>query len=215
MSASPLDDGAERDPIPISALQHWSYCPRQCALIHVEQAFVENVHTLRGRAVHREVDRPRIETLSGRRVERAMPLWCDALGLVGKADVVEFLPDGTAYPIEYKHGGRRRRQHDELQLGAQALCLEEMTGKPVPLGALYHHSSRRRREVAIDSTLRAAVVAATEAVRAMLRAPLLPKPVNDMRCKECSLRETCQPTLFATDTRYRHEIRRLFEADHE
>jgi CRISPR-associated exonuclease Cas4 len=214
MSASVVEC-VEPDPIPISALQHWSYCPRQCALIHVEQAFVENVHTLRGRAVHREVDRPRIETLPGRRVERAMPLWCDALGLVGKADVVEFLPDGTPYPVEYKHGRKRRQIHDELQLGAQALCLEEMTGRPVPRGALYHHGSRRRREVEIDATLRAAVIDATAAVRAMLQAPALPAPVNDARCRQCSLRSLCRPETFASDAAYRRDVARLFETAHE
>ena len=86
------------DPIPISALQHWSYCPRQCALIHLEQAFAENLHTLRGQAVHGRVDQPGFETRSGCRLERALPLWSERLGLIGKADMVEFLPDGTPYP---------------------------------------------------------------------------------------------------------------------
>lgn len=202
---------AEEALVPISALQHWSYCPRQCALIHVERAFLENVHTLRGRAVHREVDRPRIETLPGRRVERAMPLWCDKLGLVGQADVVEFLPDGTPYPVEYKHGGQRRQRHDELQLAAQAMCLEAMTGKPVPCGALYYFRSRRRREVAIDTALRSEVVAATGAVRTMLAAERLPPPINDARCRQCSLRPLCQPGIFAADAAYRSELARLFE----
>lgn len=202
---------SDEDLVPISALQHWSYCPRQCALIHVERAFLENVHTLRGRAVHREVDRPRIEVLPGRRVERAMPLWCDSLGLVGQADVVEFLPDGTPYPVEYKHGGQRRQRHDELQLAAQAMCLEEMTDKAVPRGALYYFRSRRRREIAIDATLRVEVVAAVSAVRALLTAQKLPAPVNDARCRQCSLRPLCQPEIFAEQAIYRGEIARLFE----
>ena len=95
---------AEPEPIPLSALQHWHYCPRQCGLIHLEQVFDENVHTLRGQAVHAKVDKPGVETAKGVRVERAMPLWQDELGLVGKADVVEFLPGGVPYPVEY---GRR------------------------------------------------------------------------------------------------------------
>lgn len=190
------------DPIPLSALQHWSYCPRQCALIHLEQAFDENLHTSRGRAVHALVDEPGLEQLGRRRIERAMPLWSERLGLIGKADVVEFAADGTPYPVEYKHGYRRQRRHDELQLVAQALCLEEMTGKPVPVGAIYHHSSRRRREVRIDDTLRAEVIAAAEAVRAMLRAGKLPAPANDARCRECSLIERCQPGPVAGQARY-------------
>lgn len=209
-----MDDPAT-EPIAISALQHWSYCPRQCALIHAEQAFAENVHTQRGRAVHAHVDEPSIEQLPGRRVERAMPLWCERLGLVGKADVVEFLADGTPYPIEYKHGRHRQQRHDELQLAAQALCLEEMTGKTVPLGALYHYSSRRRREVSIDATLRAEVEAAVIAVRIMLQSPVLPTPVNDARCRNCSLRELCQPTALGNSDRYHSLLTDLYVSNHE
>ena len=116
-----------------------------------------------------------------------MPLWCDRLGLIGKADLVEFEADGLAYPVEYKHGPRRQRSHDDLQLAAQALCLEEMTGQPVPLGAIFHFSSRRRREVTIDGGLRTAVEHAVKAVRELLASSALPAPVNDARCRHCSL----------------------------
>lgn len=203
----------DTDPIAISALQHWSYCPRQCALIHIEQAFAENVHTLRGKAVHRLVDESGVELLPGRRVERAMPLWCERLGLVGKADVVEFLADGTPFPIEYKHGRRRQQRHDELQLGAQALCLEEMTAKPVPAGALYYFSSRRRREVAIDEALRAEVEAAVSAVRRSFAEPTLPAPVNDARCRNCSLIDLCQPAAMGDPSRYRRLVNSLYQPD--
>jgi CRISPR-associated exonuclease Cas4 len=131
----------DNDPIPLSALQHWAYCPRQCALIHLEQAFEENVHTLRGQAVHNRADQPGVTLRADLRVERALPLFNDRLGLVGKADVVEFLEDGTPYPVEYKHGSRNKKAAiaacDDLQLAGQALCLEEMSGKPVPEGALF------------------------------------------------------------------------------
>ncbi|GMU44747.1 MAG: CRISPR-associated protein Cas4 [Xanthomonadales bacterium] len=197
------------DPIPISALQHWSYCPRQCALIHQEQAFAENVHTARGRAVHALVDEAGIEHRAGLRIERAMPLWSEGLGLVGKADVVEFDGDGTPFPVEYKHGPRRQRLHDELQLAAQALCLEEMTGRSVPAGAIYQHGSRRRRRVAISDELRQAVVAAVAAVRAMMSAGVLPPPANDARCRACSLIELCQPAAIAGRDRYRQLLDEL------
>jgi len=128
-----MADGSE-DLIPLSALQHWCYCPRQCALIHVEQAFAENVVTLRGQAVHSRVDQPGLEMRAGLRIERALPVWSERLGLIGKADIVEFEMDGTPYPVEYKHGSKRKAGFiaacDELQLAAQALCLEEMTGRP-------------------------------------------------------------------------------------
>ena len=187
------------DPIPISALQHWCYCPRQCALIHVEQAFSENLYTLRGQAVHRQADRPGIETRAGLRVERALPVWSDRLGLIGKCDVVEFEADGTSYPVEYKAGNRAKAAWiaacDDLQLAAQAMSLEEMTGRPVAAGALYYAGSKRRREVNIDAALRARVMDATAAVRAMLDTNEVPPPASDARCARCSLAELCQPAL--------------------
>jgi CRISPR-associated exonuclease Cas4 len=193
------------DPIMLSALQHWSYCPRQCALIHLEQAFDENVHTMRGNAAHERVDEPGFETFEGARIERALPVFSDKLSLVGKCDVVEFRNDGTIYPVEYKHGKKREKLHDDLQLAAQAVCLEEMTGKPVPKGAIYHHGSRRRREVVIGSDLRQHMMETIAAIRAMLAAGELPPPVNDKRCKECSLNEICQPQALAGKFR-QHEI---------
>lgn len=186
------------DPIPLSALQHWSYCPRQCGLIQLEQAFAENVHTLRGQAVHHIVDMPGVETRSGCRLERALPLWCERLGLIGKADMVEFQPDGMPYPVEYKHGRLSRdaakQRHDDLQLAAQAMCLEEMTGHVVREGAVFQASSRRRRVVLISTELREAVEQTVVAIRAMLASGKMPPPlVADARCKECSLIDLCQP----------------------
>jgi len=196
-------------PVPISALQHWSYCPRQCALIHVEQVFADNVYTARGNAVHALVDEPGAERKGTVRIERAMPLWNDRLGLTGKADLVEFDAGGNAYPVEYKHGPRRQKQHDDLQLAAQALCLEEMTGKPASHGAIFHFSSRRRREVAVDARLRADVETATTAVRQLLAASRLPPPVNDARCRNCSLATLCQPKVVAETDRYHQLLTRL------
>ena len=199
------------DPIMLSALQHWSYCPRQCALIHLEQAFDENVHTMRGNAAHERVDEPGWETAPGVRVERALPVFSDQLGLVGKCDVVEFRADGTIYPVEYKHGKKREKLHDDLQLAAQAVCLEEMTGKPVSKGAIYHHGSRRRREVEINTVLRRQMMETIAAIRAMLASGQLPPPVNDKRCKECSLNEICQPEVLAEKDKQHGLVASLFE----
>ena len=124
---APAPAWADADLVMISALQHYSYCPRQCGLIHLDQAWDENLYTLRGRRVHEQVDVPGGETAYGREIERGLPLWSDRLGLIGKADVVEFR-DGVPMPVEYKHGPRRQSRHDELQLAAQAVCLEEMFG---------------------------------------------------------------------------------------
>jgi len=202
-------------PLPLSALQHWSYCPRQCGLIHLEQAFVENVHTLRGQAVHARVDAPGYEARAGVRIERALPLACERLNLIGKADVVEFLSDGTPYPVEYKHGRISKAQagHDALQLAAQALCLEEMTGRAVPEGALFYASSKRRVTVAIDAVLRAAAEQAVAAVRALLATEQLPAPANDKRCRACSLIDLCQPAAVAASPGRATLHRVLFDPD--
>lgn len=114
---------SEADPVALSALQHWAYCPRQCGLIHLEQAFADNIHTARGQAVHHLVDTPGYEIKSGARVERALSVWCDRLNLIGKADLVEFHPDGMVYPVEFKYGAKRQKLHDDIQLVAQAICL--------------------------------------------------------------------------------------------
>ena len=204
------------EPLALSAIEHWSYCPRQCCLIHAEQAFEENVHTLRGQAVHQRVDEPGTEAgFDGRRVARAMPLWCDRLGLVGKADVVEFLADGTPYPVEYKHGRKREKLHDDLQLAAQAMCLEEMTGYVVSMGAIYHATSRRRREVTVGPVLRAAVEDAVRAIRIALSSALLPSPVNDARCRNCSLVDLCQPAALSEKARQARLADKLFTPDGE
>lgn len=192
---------SEVEQISLSALQHWAYCPRQCGLIHLEQVFEDNVHTLRGQAVHARADQPSVETARGVRVERALPLWHDELALVGKADVVEFLAGGVPYPVEYKHGSRNKAADiaacDDLQLAAQAMCLESMTGKSVIEAALFYASSKRRRVVTITAQLRADVTHATEAIRSMLAGGRLPGPLSGdqavKRCKACSLQERCQP----------------------
>jgi CRISPR-associated exonuclease Cas4 len=199
------------DPIPLSALQHWAYCPRQCALIHQEQAFADNLHTARGHAVHHLVDQPGYEMKAGVKVERSLPLWNERLGLIGKADLVEFHPDGTVFPVEFKHGRKRRAVHDDLQLAGQALCLEEMLGRPVPAGAIYHASSHRRREVPITDELRGLVAETAEAIRAMLGRGVLPPPVNDARCRECSLKEICQPELVAGRAGHASALAELFD----
>ncbi len=202
----------ELDPIAISALQHWSYCPRQCGLIHVEQTFSENLYTVRGRHVHERADKPGNEARRGARIERALPLWSRRLGLTGKADTVEFA-EGVPYPVEYKVGGRKAGGHDEVQLGAQALCLEEMTGVAVPRGALYYHASRQRHEVAIDAALRRRVEETVTAIRAMLGSGELPPAPNDSRCPKCSLIDSCLPGVVGGNAVGDRYLARLFETE--
>jgi CRISPR-associated exonuclease Cas4 len=200
MSELPDSLWDETERVMISALEHYAYCPRQCALIHVEQVFDENVFTVRGRLVHELVDEPDEELRGDVRIERAVPLWCNRLGLVGKADVVEFLPDGTPYPVEYKSGRRfrARGRASDVQLCAQALCLEEMLGRAVPRGAVFHHGSRRRREVEFTEELRTAVGDAVSGVRQLLASATLPPPLADKRCPNCSLIDVCMPDAVAS-----------------
>ncbi len=182
------------EPIPISALQHFVYCPRQCALIHVESIWEDNLYTLRGRRAHEGVDLPEGLVREGVRVEYALPLFSERLGLVGRADVVEF-HGGAPYPVEHKVGPRRARRADEAQLCAQALCLEEMLGTEVRKGALFYRASKRRQEVVFTLELRAFVEEIVGKVRALLQTAQLPPPVNDARCRDCSLVEACMPHL--------------------
>ncbi len=186
-------DWAEEDLVPISALQHYVYCPRQCALIYVEQVWDENIYTLRGRRAHERVDAPGHRQRGEERTVRALPLWNERLGLVGRADVVVFTEDGTPYPVEHKVGPRKARRADEVQLCAQALCLEEMFGRTVPEGALFYGRSRRRRRIVLDAALRSQTEATVEAVRALFRRTKLPPPAADARCRDCSLIEACMP----------------------
>ena len=199
--------------VALSALQHWIYCPRQCGLIHLEQAFEENIHTARGQALHHLVDTPGYEIKSGVRVERALPVWSDRYNLIGKADLVEFHPDGMVYPVEFKHGAKRQKLHDDIQLAAQAMCLEEMLNCPVSSGAIFHASSHRRREVLITPELKQLVIETADAIRAMLTSGKLPPPVNDARCNECSLKDICQPEAVAQRDRQHQHRRNLFNPE--
>jgi CRISPR-associated exonuclease Cas4 len=204
----------QADPIPISALNHWVYCPRRCGLIHMEGEFTDNLHTARGNAEHERVDRVSYETSKrGARMEYALPVWSERLGLIGKCDAVEFWPDGSVYPVEFKHGPKRKWLNDDLQLAAQAMCLQEMLGRPVMQGAIFHASSHRRREVSITPALRELVIQTAEAIRQMLAAGRLPPPVNDARCKECSLQEICQPQALGSRARQAALRQHLFSLD--
>lgn len=200
------------NPVMISALNHYLYCPRRCALVHVEQVWSENLYTMRGNDVHEHVDEISSHELVGVRYERALPIWSTRLNLVGKADLVEFHGD-TPQPVEYKSGRQKEFENDFIQLCAQALCLEEMFGVPVEKGALYWHGSRERREVVFGEAMRDEVEKVATAVGALLVCGTLPPPVNDKRCEGCSLREPCLPDVVADKGRSRRAARELFKIE--
>jgi len=200
----------------VSMVQHYDYCPRQWALIEREQVFEENVFTLRGRAVHELVDYPASEVERGIRIEQALPIWSEAWGLIGKADVVEFHSDAII-PVEYKHGPRKVREADDLQVTAQAVCLEEMFSRPVPKGYIYHHRSRHRREVQITNLLRTRLKEVLEGIRAWRKREELPPAPADKRCWGCSLIEACLPQALGIEglQRWREIHDNLFLPDLE
>ncbi|CAM3496974.1 CRISPR-associated protein Cas4 [Paracidovorax anthurii] len=188
--------------IPLSALQHYLYCPRQCALIHVEQQWAESRHTAEGRLLHERADQPRADRRRGVRTVTAMPLAHPALRIAGIADAVEFhaTPGGEerALPVEYKRGRPKAHRADEVQLCAQALCLEAMLDQPVADGALFYGATRRRQDVAFDGELRRLTLETIEATRAMLASGTTPTAAyQPRRCDACSLIDLCQPRLLA------------------
>jgi CRISPR-associated exonuclease Cas4 len=188
----------DEDWVSLSAVQHFGYCPRQYALIYKEQIFQENVYTMSGRMAHARADEPGETVEDGVPVLRALQVWSDRYGLSGRCDVVEWR-SGAPYPVEYKRGPLKASIHDDLQLCAQALCLEDMFHTDVSVGAIYHISSRHRREVAFDRALRAQVLDVAEQIRALKEVSELPPAVNDRRCTHCSLIDACLPEL--TDAR--------------
>lgn len=185
--------------IPLSALQHFLYCPRQCALIHLERQWADNLHTAEGHLLHKRADTPRTERRRGVRTVTAMPLLALELGITGKADVVEFHSGETGeqvVPVEYKRGRPKSHRADEVQLCAQALCLEAMLGVSVPSGALFYGQTRRRQDVAFDSSLRELTRQTISDTRAMLASRQTPTARYDAcRCDRCSLIDLCQPRL--------------------
>ena len=179
--------------VPISAIEHYAYCPRQCALIHGDGVWRDNRHTVRGSRAHRRVDSGEHRHERGRLVLRAIPLWSESLGLSGRADAIE-IQDGRVWPVEYKAGSRHGLTA-ALQLCAQAICLEEMLGATVEEGFVWYSATRRRDRVALTGDLRVQVLDAVNAIRSQLRSGRLPVAPNDRRCGECQLLHYCLPGL--------------------
>jgi CRISPR-associated exonuclease Cas4 len=200
-------------PLPLSALNHHLYCSRRAYLIHAERVFVDNEHTVLGNLAHEAVDTPGYEHRAGWELLRALPLYSDTLGLSGKADLVEVSRDPSseriveARPVEYKKGPARRWANDHVQLCAQALCLEEMFGLPVPSGLIFHVASALRTEIIFDQSLRDLTLATLDSLRATLAQPVAPPAALKPQCDGCSLRGVCLPEAAATPL----SLTRLYE----
>jgi CRISPR-associated exonuclease Cas4 len=193
----------EDDLLPLSALQRLLFCRRQCALIHIEQAWVENLYTAEGRIMHERVDAGGQAARGDVRVENSVPLRSLRLGVTGKADAVEFhRKTGTGktkrvlwqpFPVEYKRGRPKKDNCDKVQLCAQAMCLEEMLDLEIPGGALFYGKTRRRQDVVFDAALRLETENAAKELHELFESRNTPKPVYEKKCETCSFVNLCLP----------------------
>lgn len=189
-------------PVTLSAIEHYAYCPRQAGLILLEDGYDDDAATTRGTLLHQRVHEEGTETRTGVRTLRALPVWHDGHGLTGICDVVELYDDGRIIPVEHKSGPHVPGGPADLQVAAQAICLEQMLGSPVPEGAIFSSADRRRHAVAVTPELRRRVLAAAEEVRSVIVSLKLPRPAADRRCRRCSMLDSCMPGLLANRSAY-------------
>ena len=199
---------SEDDYLMISGIQHFKFCRRQWALIHIEQQWAENAHTAVGKLMHKKVHDP---TLREKRkdviIARALPVSSRELGISGECDLVEFhrCEEGiklhghrgyySVYPIEYKKGKPKISEEDKLQLAAQAMCLEEMFMTEIPEGALFYGETRRREPVEITEMLRNEVKSMFREMHEYYARKYTPKVKYSKSCNACSLKDICLPRL--------------------
>jgi len=186
----------EDDLIQLSSLQHFMYCERQCALIHIEQIWSENLFTAEGRIMHDKADSNKFESRGNVRIDYSVPLRSLRLGLIGKADVVEFHKHGDKwipFPVEYKRGKPKIDDCDKVQLCAQAICLEGMLNVEIPEGALFYGQTHHRHDVIFDKALRMETEDAAKKVHALIESGITPKAEYSKKCERCSLLEVCMP----------------------
>lgn len=180
--------------LPLSALQHWLYCPRQCGLIHLEQVWAENKFTAEGQVMHHKAHEGADESKGGVRITRSISVRSFLLGISGQCDIVEFHADGRVRPVEYKRGKPKSHRADEVQLCAQAICLEEMLGATISTGSLFYGENRRRTVVEFAPDLRQLVMETAKALHEMIDSRQTPLAEYEARrCDACSLIELCQP----------------------
>ena len=206
-----VPQGGELETIPLSALNHFLFCSRRAALIHIEGIFVANVHTLMGDLAHEHADLPGFEVAKGVTLWRALPVWSERLGLSGKCDIVERHSDGVLVPVEYKKSMRRAFENDDVQLCAQTLCLEEMFQTDIAQGAVFHAASKRRRDVAFTSDLRNRTEAAIREFHALFASGKVPPAVLKPACEGCSLKPVCLPEITSLPPRLATVESHLFQ----
>jgi len=203
----------EDDLIMVSALQHYIFCPRQCALIHTEQVWADNRLTAEGRIMHEHVHEQGSETRGDVRIVRGVPLRSLRLGLVGMADVVEFHREAKdvwkPFPVEYKWGKPKLDHSDMIQLCAQAICLEEMLSVTVPSGAIFYGRTRHRLDVHFDDALRRETEGTANRVHELITSGETPPPVYEKRCESCSLMSECLPKTAGKKSSVKRYLERM------
>ena len=206
---------SEDDLIQLSALQHFVFCRRQCALIHIEQVWAENKLTAEGRIMHEHVHEEGNESRGDVRIEHGVALRSLKLGLIGKADVVEFHRQADdswrPFPVEYKHGKPKPDDSDKVQLCAQAICLEEMLNTDISSGAIFYGKTRRRLDVAFDDTLRQETEAAANKTHELIDEGITPAPVYSKRCESCSLMAECMPKTIQKKRSVESYLKRMLD----
>ena len=206
-----LSAGGDEYP-PLSALNDLLFCARRCFLHRVEGVWVENVHTLTGSRDHQRVHAVTDADTAAGRTARGLRLVSHALKVQGVADLVEF-PGGVPFPVEYKRGKRRKWDNDDVQLCAQAVCLEEMLGVSVSVGAIFHVKTKRRRDVPFTPLLRDLTRRAAERLHELLGQTAAPPPVLHKKCQQCSLHAVCMPELLSAPDAYTRAAGSLFTTE--
>lgn len=202
------------DLLMLSALQHIVFCERQCALIHIEQVWLENVLTAEGKILHDKVDTADHEARRNIRIEYGVPLRSLKLGITGKADVVEFHKKGDLwlpFPVEYKRGKPKRDNCDIIQLCAQAICLEEMLKLEIPEGALFYGETRHRVDIKFDQILREETEKTASRLHSLINGKITPKPVYSPKCDSCSLVNICLPKTCGKKTTVSNYLKEIIE----
>ena len=195
----------------LSGIQHYMFCPRQWALIHIEQQWAENRLTTEGQLLHKNVDNPFYRQKNGDTITlRSLHIASKRLGLYGITDAVELIPSDSPedsithnrypgywkpYPVEYKRGHSKPDERDEVQLAAQAMCLEEMYGINIPYGALYYDEVKHRETIAISDGLRRTTQQCAKQMHDIFKSGIMPKPVKASHCRNCSLKDICMPEM--------------------
>lgn len=195
------------DPILISALQHYAFCPRQCAYIHIERLWQDNFLTAKGNQLHERVNSSESEKRGNIKTERSVQVASERYGLVGQLDLLEIQAETVSLtPVEYKRGKPKISDCDRIQLCAQVLCLEEMRNTTINRAALWYWQVRKREWIEIDESIRDLTVKAIDAVHKLIESKSLPKAVYTASCKACSFFDICQPRKSDQSVKYVKEL---------